>query len=180
MTIAMTPSKILNLLASVGRFFLGGFAGGALGLALAAILGFSLGLAIGGVIALSETVNPPPAPPEGMHQQGVLTLALMLGFFSVPFGVVVGALAGSATLATARFKVGLVVSAVVGIFPSLVVCLDPNWYGGLELGSFPGCLVPGSVLGGITAATGIIIAAFASRWLSEYRSWSRGRLAVQG
>ena len=174
----MSSGKLRALLVPVARLFLGGFAGAVTGIAFSAAIGFALGLIIGGAISAYEAFQPPTAVPEGMAEHGLLSLAFLLGHFSIPFGLVAGTLAGASALGTGRVRLGLIASAILGVLPSAVVCLDPNWYGGLELGSFPGCLAPGSVFGAIAGLTGAIIAVLATRLFQACQGWRREKSAV--
>ena len=144
---------------TVGLLLLGGTAGALLGAVLTAIIGIAFGALIGGLGGFLTT----PYDPTGLFY-----FPILLVLYSPPFGAITGAFSGAGALVSGTLKVGIGLAALSAIIAPVVLCTEPNFYGGLEHGSLEYCLLPGIVVGGIAIVAAILASALI---LKAQRVW---------
>lgn len=147
------------LMRTVGMLLLGGTAGALLGAVLTALISIALGVLIGGLLGFLTTPYDPT---------GIFAFPILLVLYSPPFGTITGALAGAGSLVSGTLKVGIGLAALSALIAPAVLCTEPNFYGGLELGSLEYCIVPGIVVGGVAILAAVLASALI---LEAQRVW---------
>jgi len=165
------------------RAALGGAAGWGLSIPFAALLGAVLGL---GAAVMLSSISPLDAG-SGPVADGPPMLVFVLALWGASLAPPVGSIAGAITLSTRSPRLGIGAALLSSVIPVVRVCFDPNWYGGVELGSLSRCAEPAVTWFSIAASAGILVvltihcsARFIDRQFNAWRSRTRAETSSRG
>jgi len=166
----MGKLKVRNVPRVIFKAIIGLLAGSVLGALFSALVGLIFGLVVG---LISSFIQYPDYPLDTRFYES-MPVAIVLIVWSPPFGSFVGAISGAVKIASGKSNFGYIAAALSAIFMSLTICLDPRWFGGLELNSFDTCgnaAVSYYLISFFAGAFVVVAIDIAQIILSRFRSW---------